>query len=112
MVSGCTMSLIPLDKFVTNGFSVVAGMGSCSVICFAHGGSLTFAFFVETSDSPPPKLFEEIGLSDGVGVRIAEMAWSKSRYFLGDAIHIINADGAKQIDVVVRRIASFNGHGG
>src|SRR6267154_180726 len=80
--SGCTISLIPLDKFVTNGFSIVAGTGRPSVIFSAHDGSFTFAFLVEISDSPPPKLFDEIGLSDGVGVRIAEIAWSKSRYFL------------------------------
>ena len=72
MVSGCTMSLIPLGRFVTNGFSVEAGTGSCSVICFAHGGSLTFAYFSRTQTIRlPPKLFDEIGLSDGCGVRIA-----------------------------------------
>src|SRR5271167_2572986 len=80
--SGCTISLIPLARFVTNGLSVVAGTGNPSVIFCVHAGSLTFAFLVEISDSPPPKLFDEIGLSDGVGVRIAEIAWSKSRYFL------------------------------
>src|SRR6202040_2467368 len=53
-----------------------------SVIFFAHDGSLAFPFFVEISDSPPPKLFDEIGLSDGAGVKIALMVWSKFRYFL------------------------------
>ena len=79
MVSGCTMSLMPLGRLVTNGFSVEAGTGSCSVIFFAHDGSLTLVFFEEAKDSLPPKLFDEIGLSDGCGVRMAEMAWSKSR---------------------------------
>src|SRR5271168_1238373 len=82
MVSGCTISLIPLDRFVTNGFNVVAGTGNFPTIFFAQGGRFTSALAEETNDSPPPKLFPEIGLSDGVGVRIAEIAWSKSRYFL------------------------------
>src|ERR1700690_701378 len=81
-VSGCTISLIPLGRFVTNGLSVVAGVGKPPVIFSAQSGNFTSALADETSDSPPPKLFPEIGLSDGVGVRIAEIAWSKSRYFL------------------------------
>ena len=40
-VSGCTISLILLGKFVTNGFSVVAGTGKPSVIFSAQPGSFT-----------------------------------------------------------------------
>src|ERR1019366_5368291 len=80
--SGCTISLISLGKLVVNGYSVETGTGSCSVNFFAHGGSLTLVFFDDSKFSFPPKLFDEIGLSDGCGVRIAPMAWSKSKYFL------------------------------
>src|SRR5271170_4985392 len=72
----------PFARFVTKGLSDVAGVGSSLLIFSAHGGNFTFAFLVEMSDSPPPKLFDEIGLSDGTGVRIAEIARSKSRYSL------------------------------
>src|SRR5581483_4545908 len=81
MLSGCTITLIPLAKFVTNGLSVVLGVGNWSVTFFAQSGNFTFGFFDEAKLSAPPKLFPEIGLSDGTGVRIAEMEWSKSKYF-------------------------------
>src|ERR1035438_3383984 len=80
--SGCTISLIPLGKFVMKGFKVETGMGSSAVSFFAQDGSLTSAFFEVAKFSLPPKLFDEMGLSDGCGVRIAPMAWLKSRYFL------------------------------
>src|SRR5579862_1553936 len=73
---------MPLGRLVTTGFNVEGGISICSVIFLAHTGSLTPVAFDAANDSLPPKLFEEIGLPEGCGVKMAEMAWSKSKYCL------------------------------
>ena len=80
MVSGCTMSRMPLGRLVTTGFNVEAGTASRLTACRAQPGSLTPLVWAEANDSLPPKLFVETGLPEGWGVRMATMAWSKSRY--------------------------------
>ena len=66
---------------------------------------------MEISDSPPPKLFEEIGLSDGVRGENGGNGVVKIQIFFGDAIHVVDGHGANSIDVVVGRIAAFDRDG-
>src|SRR5581483_10936884 len=74
MFSGWTISLMPLARLVTNGLSVDTGRGNCSATFLAHDGRVTSGFFDEAKFSAPPKLLDEIGLSEACGVRMAEMA--------------------------------------
>ena len=105
------MSRRPFGRLVLKGVKVETGAGSFSVSCLAHAGSLTLGFFDDAKFSWPPKLLDEIGLSDGCGVRMALMAWSKSKYFFATRFTVFHSDLANRRDVVLGRIPAFDGDG-
>src|SRR5208283_1898439 len=76
------MSRNPLGKIVTVGFKVEIGTGGKAETFFAQAGNGTCFVRFGAKDSPPPKLFDEIGVPEGCGVSSATIAVSLRRYSL------------------------------
>ena len=110
MVSGCTMSWMPLGRLVTTGFSVEAGISTGCGTLLAHGqldagglrgGEGFLAAKTLGGNGFARRLRRENG-RDGV---------SQIQILLGHPIHVGDGDLADGLDVVVRRLPAFDGHG-
>src|ERR1043166_8240900 len=82
MVSGWTISLIPLGSIVTVGFTLEAGTSRGLIFLFAHAGSGTGLVSLGANDSAPGRVpSAAVGLSELRGVNTATTDVSLIRYF-------------------------------
>src|SRR5579875_2095029 len=79
-LSGTTMSFSPFGSVETAGCTGKDGTLRRASALEAHSGRATGFTLEGAKDSCPPNDFCEMGFPEGVGVRIATIAWDGCRY--------------------------------